>query len=156
MHHLLASTIGLLAIFVTLSAHADPSSNIPDKVRSHILKKHPQASDMQATEETHFGQRLLEVSFKDETGQESLELFTMTGHMFTNELKIGNLGGMSPAAAAMLKQEFPNYTMQKAELIVNPNGVGEEYEIYLHANGGNWKITINERGIIQEKQEINP
>lgn len=156
MHYRLTALLGLMTMIVTLSAQADASTEIPDKVRNNILKRHPQATDMQASHETHFGQKLLEVGFKDETGREASELFTDKGHLFTNENKLEDIGGISQAAIATLKQEFPNYTLQKAEMIVNPNGIGEEYEIYLHANGGNWKISINNRGIIQEKLELNP
>ena len=139
-------------------AHAETnvSIGIPENVHSYILKRHPYAHDMQASEEIHFGQKLLEVTFKDETDQEILELFTAKGHIFTNELKVEGLSGVSSEAVATLKQEFPNYMLRKTELVVNPNGVGEEYEIYLHANGYDWKVCINEKGELKEKQQLTP
>ena len=156
MRYLFASSISIAALLIAFTVHAenDSSITIPDKVRSNILKRHPQAQDMHASYETHFGQKLLEVSYKDATDEEILELFTTYNHLFTNELKIDNLGGISTAALSTLKETFPNYTLQKAELIVNPNGAGEEYEIYLRANGDNWKISINDRGTTLDKQQL--
>ncbi|QPK63693.1 hypothetical protein IVG45_01560 [Methylomonas sp. LL1] len=158
MLQLFASSLGFFALSLALAVNAEPgpSVSIPEKVSSNILKRHPKAQDMLATQETHFGQKLLEVSFKDETGQEILELFTAKGHLFTNEIKIEDLSEITPPVIASLKQEFPNYELQRAELIVNPNSVGEEYEIYLASAGKNWKVAIKDNGTILDKQQLNP
>lgn len=158
MGKFLASTLGIVAFSVAFTANAESkqSVSIPDKVSSNILKRHPKAQDLLATHETHFGQKLLEVSFKDETGQEILELFTGTGHLFANELKVEDLSEISPPVVATLKKEFPNYSVQKAELIVNPNRAGEEYDIYLSSEGKNWKVSLTDQGVIQDKQQVNP
>jgi len=144
----------LLMAATPIQAETDLSNSIPEKVQANILKRHPGAHDMLATKETHFGQDLLEVTFKDENDQEILELFTTKGHIFTSELKVVGLSGLSTAAIETLKQEFPNHTLQKTELVVNPNGVGEEYELYLHADGYDWKVCINDKGELKEKQQL--
>jgi len=154
----------VISFFVTAllatvnSSHAEPdvSSSIPENVHNNILKRHPGAHDLQATEEVHFGQELIEVTFKDENGQENLELFTLKGHVFTSELKVIGLSGVSVAAIDTLNREFPNHMLKKTELVVNPNGVGEEYELYLHANGYDWKVCINDKGELKEKQQLTP
>jgi hypothetical protein len=155
MHLRLTSFLSLVAISAATAVQADPI-DIPDKARETILKRHPGAYEMEATNETHFGQKLYEISFKDDSGQVSSELFTMTGHLFTGEVKLIGLSGVSPAAMETLEKTFPKYTLQKTELIVNPNGVGEEYEIYLHADGSDWKIIINQRGVVKEKERLSP
>ncbi|MGR8932440.1 MAG: hypothetical protein ACU836_17585 [Gammaproteobacteria bacterium] len=156
MHQRLATLFSLAAFSVALTAQADPTIGIPDKVRENIVKRHPGAYEMDAEYETHFGQKLIEVSFKDESGNKSTELFTSKGHLFTGEEKLNGLSAVSPAAIAILEKEFPKYMLQKAELIVNPNGVGEEYEIYLHANGSDWKVYVSQRGVINEKERLSP
>lgn len=145
----------LLAFLVPAHAESDLSLAIPEKVLANILKRHPGAHEMSAKEETHFGQKLLEVTFKDENDQEILELFTAKGHIFTRELKAEGLGGVSSSAIDRLNQEFPNHTLQKTEIVVNPNGAGEEYELYLHADGYDWKVCINDKGELKEKQPLS-
>lgn len=159
MRKLLASsfvTAALLVLVNPAQAEYEGSVEIPEKVHSNILKRHPGAHEMIASEETHFGQKLLEVRFKDETGKEMIDLFTAKGHIFTSEMKTLGLSGVSSAAIATLKQEFPNHTLQKTELVVNPNGAGEEYEFYLHVNGYDWKLCINDKGELKEKQQLTP
>ncbi|WAR45912.1 hypothetical protein [Methylomonas rapida] len=156
MQKFLASTLGVIALTVAFTTHAEPSAtaNIPEKVSSNILKRHPQAQGLQASYETHFGQKLLEVRFKDESGQEVMELFNDKDHLFTNEVTVENHNDIFPPVIATLKKEFPGYSIQKAELIANPNGTGEEYEIYLTADGKNWKVFLNGHGAIQSKQQL--
>jgi hypothetical protein len=107
---------------------------------------------MHGSPETHFGQKLLEVSFKVDTGEMLMELFTENGHLFTNEILVESYDGISQAAIGTLKTEFPNFTLQKIELIGNPNGSGEEYEIYLTSEGQQWKVSINDSGTMEDKQ----
>ncbi len=152
-----SSVIATLLAFLTPAyAESDLSISIPEKVTANILKRHPGAHEMSAKEETHFGQKLLEVSFKDETGQEILELFTAKGHIFTRVSKTEGLYGVSVSAVERLNQEFPKHTLQRTEVIVNPNGAGEEYDIYLHANGHDWNVCINHKGELKEKQQLTP
>jgi hypothetical protein len=155
MQHIISTTLATLLLstlaFKCLAAPA--VAEIPDKVRADILKRHPTAQDFQAAYETHYQRRLLEVSFKEEANDNpTLELFREDGKLFTNELPLFDLTEAPQAVKDSLETNFPSYQLKKAELIVNPNGVGEEYEVYMLVGGANWKISVNEKGKIQEKQ----
>lgn len=158
MRKFLAITLGFMVYSTVFAASAEPSQSvsIPEKVSKNILKRYPKAQDMHAANETHFGQKLLEVSFKDEEGQEVLELFTAKGHLFSNEIKVEDLVNILPPIIATLKKEFPGHELQRVELIVNPNGFGEEYEVYLRAADVNWRIAMTDQGVIQDKLKLNP
>lgn len=158
MRPFLVSSVAVIAFSFTIAGHAEGQSTaVPEKVSQNILKRHPAAYDLLAVgQETHFGQQLLEVSYKDETGQTNLELFTSKGHLLTNELLIEDFNEIYPQVIATLKQQFPQYELKRAELIGNPNGAGEEYEIYLHAAGADWRLAITGDGEILDKQPVNP
>jgi hypothetical protein len=127
---------------------------IPDKVKADIIKRHPKALDLQASHETHFKRHLLEVSFKEEGSEDLiLELFREDNHLFTNELLLDDLSEAPESVKKVLEKNFAGYKLQKAEMIANPNGNGEEYEIYLLASGVNWKVSVNEKGEIVEQQK---
>lgn len=145
--------VGLLLSGVAFTAHAEQSTDVstPEKVKADILKRHPKAHDLQASHEIHFGHDLLEVTFKENDKELKLELFKADGHLFTDELPLDDLGEAPQAVKETLTKNFPGYELKKAELIVNPNGPGEEYEIYLLAGGVNWKVSINEKGSIEGK-----
>ncbi|AEG00086.1 hypothetical protein [Methylomonas methanica] len=154
MRKSLASTFGTGLLVLAVAAHAEAihPASIPEIVKRDIMKRHPSAQNLQGSHETHFGKKLLEVSYKDADGQTLLELFTSHGDLFTNEILIEDIDEIQPRVIARLKKEFQQYAIQKAELIGNPNGVGEEYEIYLKAAGRNWKISITDQGVILDKQ----
>lgn len=156
MHPFFVSTLGIVVLSLAFAVRAEPTDQIaiPAKVSANIMKRHPEARDIQANHEIHFGTQLLEVSYKNQAGEQVLELFTPQGHLFTNELPMESVNQMSPQAMEALKSAFPNYQLQKAELIGNPNGVGEEYEIYLNSGGTNWKVSISDKGAIQDKQRF--
>lgn len=126
---------------------------IPEKVKASILKRHPKAQDLQASQEIHFQRHLLEVSFQEEGSDETiLELFREDGNLFGNELPLVDLTEAPDAVRESLKTNFPDYTLKKTEMIANPNGNGEEYEVYLVSGGANWKVSISEKGAIENKE----
>lgn len=126
---------------------------VPDKVKANILKRHPTAVDMQGSHEVHFQRHLLEVSFREEGNEETVrELFREDGHLFGNELPLVDLSEAPKAVPDSLQQSFPNYTLKKAEMIANPNGSGEEYEVYLQSAGANWRVSISEKGKIESQE----
>lgn len=152
MRKFITSAIGISILAMAFSVKAEtPSVTIPEKIKEEVLKRHPKAHDFQASHEKHFGFELLEVSFKEENNELYLELFNQKGHLFANELLIDNLGEISPAAIETLKQHFPKYELKKAELVTNPNGPGQDYEIYIVADGENWKLSINDKGVLEGK-----
>ncbi len=141
---------------IAFSVNAEPSTDagIPEKVKADIIKRHPNAHDLQAGREVHFGHDLLEVTFKDNDKESRLELFRADGHLFTDELPLTGLGEAPPAVKDALDKAFPGYVLKKAELITNPNGPGEEYEVYLEVDGINWKVSVNEKGDIAGKDHF--
>jgi hypothetical protein len=141
----------LSAVTFTVNGQQSADVSIPEKVKADIAKRHPNAHDLQASHEIHFGRHLLEVSFRKDDNEQMQELFETDGSFFTNELLLENLFEAPPAVKESLEKNFPGYTLNKAELIANPNGVGEEYEIYLTVKTVNWKISINEKGNIEGK-----
>ena len=50
-----------------------------------------------------------------------------------------------------LKNEFPDYRVKAASLIVNPNGAGREYEVDIAAGSGDWEFIADENGTILGK-----
>ena len=59
---------------------------------------------------------------------------------------------MMPAAShESLKAAFTNYTIKEAILVVNPNGVGEEYDLTVNSEGVNWSVIIDYKGNIAQK-----
>ncbi len=146
------TTVLFLAVASISFAEQLVSVDIPDNVKTEVLRRHPKAQNLEAINVFHFGQDLLEVTFKEEGSTEMLvELFKTNGKFFTNELLIDDLNAISSTAKESLAKNFAGYKLIKAELITNPNGVGEEYEIDLVVGGENWKVSINEKGDILEK-----
>lgn len=135
------------------ASHAEDAETVavPDKARASIMKRHPQAQDLQASRETHFGQDLLEVRFKNADDQIQHELFRTNGAFFSTELTQNHGFGVSPEATKVLSETFPGYRIEKSEVVVNPNGAGEEYELYLVTSGGKWKVTIDDKGKMSAK-----
>jgi len=158
MRFVLVSILSFLTTSIPFAVNADSGQTvtIPNKVSSNILKRHPKAQDLQAATEIHFGQTLLQVSFKDETGEEILELFNAKGHFYGNVLKVEDLSDILPPVVQSLKKAFPQHEIQRVELIVNPNSAGEEYEIYLHSGDSNWRIATNDQGEILDQLKLAP
>lgn len=157
MRQLVTTAMGTLllsAAAFTVNAEQSTNVDIPEKVKVDIIKRHPKAHDLQASHEIHFGHHLLEVTFKEDDKESKLELFKADGKLFTDELPLDDLNEAPPAVKEALEKNFPGYELKKAELIVNPNGVGEEYEIYLVAGGVNWKVSVNEKGNIEGKDSF--
>ena len=154
MHRFIINTLGSLFLVISsTTAYAETSATIviPDKVKADILKRHPKATDLQASYELHYKRKLLEVSFKEEgSDEEFLELFREDGKIFTRETRLVDLSGSPAIVPATLQETFPGYVLKKVELIVNPNGVGEEYEVYLQASSGVWRVSISDKGVINE------
>jgi hypothetical protein len=154
MRSLLFSIFSVAALsFLVATAQAEPVA-IPDKAKASILKRHPQAQDLQVSQETHFGNPLLSISFKSANDEIVQELFRPNGVLFTNKLPLENPLELPATVSAALDAQFSNHHIQKAELVVNPNGVGEEYVIYIEGAGGNWLVISTDKGEITSKQRF--
>jgi hypothetical protein len=158
MRRILSSTLLILLLPACLStamAESTAAVSIPDKVKANILKRHPKAVDLQASHEIHYKRKLLEVSFKEEGSDTTiLELYREDGNLFTTEEAIYDLTLAPAAVKDSLQKNFPGYQLKKAELIVNPNGVGEEFEVHITAAGSSWKISITDKGVIEQKDAL--
>jgi hypothetical protein len=158
MRQLIATTLSFM-VLATLSANLRAETvgqvNIPEKVKADIIKRHPKAVELQASHEIHFQKHLLEVSFKEEGSNDPiLELFREDGNLFTNELLLDDLSEAPTLVKTALEKEFSGYKLLKSEMIANPNGVGEEYEVYLQVGAVNWKVSLTEKGVLQGKDQF--
>lgn len=131
-------------------AIADSGTAIPARVKDQLLKRHPQAAEIQASPESHFGNHLLKVSFK-ENDEINMELFRANGALYSNVLPVDDPTPLPSALLNTLKSEFTGYQFKKAELVVNPNGVGEEYGVYLLVDNANWLVWVNDKGQVLNK-----
>lgn len=157
----------ILTLFSVLAIGATvPKEAIPEKVLANIYKKHPDAIDITAVQARHFGVDLYEISFemttKPKPGQEAMEpkekmieLYRENGDFYVNgvDINTSKTSDEMPAAAyENLKASFPNYNLKEAILIVNPNGVGEEYDLLITAADGVWRLSVNRNGEIVRKE----
>jgi hypothetical protein len=155
MRQLSAVILSIVLFAIALNANAQQAAtvNIPEKVKAEVLKRHPKAQDLQASYETHFGQKLLEVSFKEEGENRIAELYRADNHLFTDKSPLPHLSEVPAAIIDIVKKDFPLHELKKAELIVNPNAAGEEYQLYLLAEGYNWKVVVDvDKGKIVAKE----
>jgi len=51
-----------------------------------------------------------------------------------------------------LKAAFGTYTIKEAILVVNPNGVGEEYDLTVDVSGNDWSVIVDHAGNIIQKE----
>lgn len=153
MHQLVAPLIVAALTLWTTNTSATETTTVPDKVRANILKRYPQAEELQATgRETHFKNPLLAVSFKTTEGDTKMELFRGNGALFTNKMALEAPNeGLPPDLRKAVSEQLPGGQIRKAELIVNPNGVGEEYEIHVDVGGTLWHVAGTDTGEITEK-----
>ena len=148
-------TVFLLAsVGISLATNqclAEDGTVIPTKIKDNLLKHHPQATELQAQEVKHFDTKLTKVSFKEQD-EVNMELFRSNGALYSNVLLLEDPTPLPSALINTLKKEFAEYAFKKAELVVNPNGVGEEYDIFLVANGANWLLSVTDKGQLLSKR----
>ncbi len=148
---------------------------LPEKIRTHFAKKHPKVTNLVITEEKHFGQDLYELDFveeltikvpdekdakgqklKEQVAQEKTAVFYRTnGHFFINAEKIEAFNIIPGVVINALKAAFPDYKITAAQLIPNPNGPFEEYEVVINATGGTWRVSIDNKGGIISKENVS-
>ncbi|NOT11392.1 MAG: hypothetical protein HOP23_06105 [Methylococcaceae bacterium] len=148
------SLIGLS--LVSVSAYSAPIAKdaIPQKILDEVYKKHPNAADIAAEQINHFNQGLFEIKFKD--GEEQLiKFYRENGRFFVDGVKIDtseNTNMLPSAGNENLKTTFPKYDITDAVLVVNPNGVGEEFDLIVNSEGVDWHITLDAEGKIVKKE----
>ena len=154
MHRLIIIMLG--SFIFSGSSLAEPAQVvIPEKVKADILKRHPKAQDFEASHEIHFKRKLLEVTYKEEGADAPImELFREDGNLFTNELHLDNIGEAAPEVKQALAANFPGYELKSTEMISNPNGIGEEYEVHLLVGGVHWKVSVTQKGEVLGKDKV--
>jgi hypothetical protein len=126
---------------------------IPPQIMDQFYKRHPNAIDISAEKKTHFKQALYEITFKEEKDKEKIiELYRYNGRFFVNADNVTGANMMPAVAYDNLKAAFDTYTVNDAILVVNPNGVGEEYDLTVDASGNVWSVVVDHKGNITQKE----
>ncbi len=151
-------SLGLIVLSMSsasVSAEVITKDAIPAPVLEKFYKKHPNALDISAEKKTHFKQALIEISFKEDKDKEVLiELYRTNGNFFVGANNVTTANMMPAIAYDHLKALFNNYTIKEAILVVNPNGVGEDYDLIVNASGESWGIVVSHKGDILQKDRI--
>jgi hypothetical protein len=84
---------------------------------------------------------------------EQIEFYRADGHFYVSGEKIDALNVIPPAVNDNLKAAFNNYEIKRAILVVNPNGVGEEYDLAVSVSGKNWSVSVDGKGVITHQEE---
>lgn len=171
MKKLLCAAVCLAVSSVSVQAKQLTKEQLPAKILEHFNKKHPKTSNLVISEEKHFGQALYELNFTeqliikvpDEKGaklkaqeatEETAVFYRTNGHFFVSAEKIFAFNIIPGVVINGLKAAFPDYKITAAQLIPNPNGVGEEYEIAITAQGQPWHVSIDSKGKIISKENM--
>lgn len=152
MHKILLS---LCFIFLTLSVNAEDigKEGISSAITDQIYKKHPNALDFKAEKKTHFSQELLKIYYKE--GEEKfVDYYKPDGHFYVSGVIIAADDMMFTDSKEKLKAAFNDYHVKQAVLVVNPNGVGEEFDVVLETAGKAWNVLIDKKGNV-EKTELD-
>jgi len=138
---------------VSATAEILAKDAIPSQILEQFYKRHPNAIDVSAEKKTHFKQALYEITFKEEKDKEAMiELYRSNGRFFINGDNVTTSNMMPAIAYDNLKAAFGTYTIKDAILVVNPNGVGEEYDLTVNVSGNNWSVIVNHTGNITQKE----
>lgn len=171
MKKLLFTALILAVSSVSVQAKQLTKEQLPPKLLEHFNKKHPKTSNLVISEEKHFGQALYELSFTEELAikvpdekgnklksqmahEEAAVFYRTNGHFFVSAEKIAAFNVIPGVIIDGLKAAFPDYKITAAQLIPNPNGVGEEYEIDITAQNQPWHVSIDRKGTIISKENI--
>ena len=145
----------LVSALSSVSTHAEilGKDAIPPQIMDQFYKRHPNAIDISAEKKTHFKQSLYEITFKEEKDKEKIiELYRDNGHFFISGDNVHGSNMMPSVAYDNLKAVFDTYTIKDAILVVNPNGVGEEYDLTVNASGNDWSVIVDHAGNITQKE----
>jgi hypothetical protein len=124
---------------------------IPKPVLEKFQQRHPDAKEMHAESVTHFRTPLVKIGFKKGDDRE-IEYFRPNGAFFVNGFSV-NEDEIPLEFRQNLKTEFSDYRLETVTLIVNPNGVGREYEVDVSAAGNDWEFIADESGAILGKMQ---
>jgi len=137
---------------LSVQAKQIAKEQLPTKITTHFLKKHPNAVDWLITEQKHFGQALYEISFKEKKEDKAV-FYRTNGHFYVNAEKIYAFNIIPGVVTNGLKTAFPDYKITAAQLVINPNAAGEEYEITVTSLGVSWDVSLDGKGNIISKEK---
>jgi hypothetical protein len=138
---------------VSVNAEVLGKDAIPPKILDQIYKRHPNAVDITAEKKIHFKQSLYEITFiEGEDKVKIIELYRDNGRFFVNGDNVTTSNMMPSVAYDKLKADFGTYTIKQAILVVNPNGIGEEYDLTISASGIDWSVIVDHNGNITQKE----
>lgn len=138
---------------VSASAEVLGKDAIPPPILDQFYKKHPNAINISAEKKTHFKQALYEITFKEEKDKEAkIELYRDNGRFFVNGDNVTTANMMPPVAYDNLKAAFGTYAIKEAILVVNPNGVGEDYDLTVNVSGNEWSVVVDHTGKITQQE----
>ena len=147
------SFLVLVLSSVVANAEVVAKDAIPSKIMDQLYKRHPNAIDISAEKKIHFKQPLYEITFKEEKDKEKLiELYRDNGLFFVNADYVTGSNMMPAVAYDNLKAVFDTYTIKDSILVVNPNGVGEEYDLTVNSSGNDWSVIVDHNGNITQKE----
>ncbi len=149
--------LGFLVLALSsVSTHAEVLSKdaIPSQIMDQFFKRHPNAVEISAEKKTHFKQALYEITFKEEKDKDKIiELYRTNGRFFVNADNVQGANMMPAVAYDNLKAAFNTYTVKDSVLVVNPNGIGEEYDLTVNASGSDWSVIVDHKGNITQKEQ---
>ena len=150
------SNLGIIVLAmasVSVNAEILGKDAIPPKILDQFYKRHPNAIDITAEKKIHFKQSLYEISFKEgEDKAKIIELYRDNGRFFVNGDNVTTSNMMPSVAYDNLKTDFGTYTIKEAIMVVNPNGIGEEYDLTVSASGQDWSVVVDYKGNITQKE----
>ena len=139
----------LLLVAVHANATNITEAEIPDSVIQGLKSDHPNARNIKATRQQHFGETYYEVQFKLH-GKPHETLYDRFGKPFGHEEEVAELPNPT---RSKLKQTFGDYKLENAVSLHHPDG-RTEYEIDLRSGGVLWEVVTNERGDILVKEKL--
>ena len=155
---ILTSAILTLSSASILAGTVLTKEQIPEKVLVGFDKKHPNAIEVTAQPKKHFGQDLFLITYKAQKAEDPKQVvyFRTNGNLFVNGNDVAtgqNSVRMPETAYNNLKSEFGEYSINNAISIINPNGIGEEFDLVITANGKTWHVSLDRDGKIVDKTE---
>lgn len=150
------SNLGILVLAMAsfyVNAEILGKDAIPPKILDQFYKRHPNAIEITAEKKIHFKQALYEITFKEDKDKEKIiELYRDNGRFFVNGDNVTTSNMMPSVAYDNLKTDFGTYTIKEAIMVVNPNGIGEEYDLTVSASGQDWSVVVDYKGNITQKE----
>lgn len=157
---LFAMALILSGFSCSVSAEILNREQLPEKIIDHIYKKHPGAQNIAAVPEKHFGQNLYKITFQEKVGEETknqTKYYRVNGNFYVDGVKIetsANASLLPTASDENLKAAFSGYKIDNALMIVNPNGIGEEYDLIVDSNGSKWRVIMDNEGKVALKEPL--